>query len=73
MEKLFRKILTLKKVFVMEVTVNKVLDAKGLACPMPIVKTKKEMKSLEVGQVLEIQASDEDNKGKWNLDQTPVQ
>ncbi|SUV00902.1 YrkI protein [Cytobacillus firmus] len=23
--------------------VNKVLDAKGLSCPMPIVKTKKEM------------------------------
>jgi rhodanese-related sulfurtransferase/TusA-related sulfurtransferase len=42
----------------MEVTVNKVLDAKGLACPMPIVKTKKEMASLDAGQVLEIQATD---------------
>lgn len=42
----------------MEVTVNKVLDAKGLACPMPIVKTKKEMTSLEPGQVIEIQATD---------------
>jgi rhodanese-related sulfurtransferase/TusA-related sulfurtransferase len=42
----------------MEVEVNKVLDAKGLACPMPIVKTKKEMTSLEAGQVLEIQATD---------------
>lgn len=40
----------------MEVTVNKVLDAKGLACPMPIVKTKKEMTTLEPGQVMEIQA-----------------
>lgn len=38
--------------------VNKVLDAKGLACPMPIVKTKKEMTILEPGQVLEIQATD---------------
>ena len=38
--------------------VNKVLDAKGLACPMPIIKTKKEMTSLEPGQVLEIQATD---------------
>ncbi|WML60512.1 sulfurtransferase TusA family protein [Neobacillus sp. PS2-9] len=38
--------------------VNKVLDAKGLACPMPIVKTKKEMATLEPGQVLEIQATD---------------
>jgi rhodanese-related sulfurtransferase/TusA-related sulfurtransferase len=42
----------------MEVTVNRVLDAKGLACPMPIVKTKKEMTILEPGQVMEIQATD---------------
>ena len=46
----------------MEVTVNKVLDAKGLACPMPIVKTKKEMTTLEPGQVLEIQATDKGSK-----------
>ena len=31
------------------------LDAKGLACPMPIVKTKKTMNELEEGQVLEVQ------------------
>ncbi|MEH7120557.1 sulfurtransferase TusA family protein [Neobacillus vireti] len=42
----------------MEVTVNRVLDAKGLACPMPIVKTKKEMSTLEPGQVMELQATD---------------
>ncbi|OMP66295.1 sulfurtransferase TusA family protein [Domibacillus epiphyticus] len=40
------------------ITPNHVLDAKGLACPMPIVKTKKTMKDLEPGQVLEIQATD---------------
>lgn len=37
---------------------NSVLDAKGLACPMPIVKTKKAMSGLESGEVLEIQATD---------------
>ncbi|MBT2758456.1 sulfurtransferase TusA family protein [Mesobacillus foraminis] len=37
---------------------NKVLDAKGLACPMPIIKTKKAMAGLESGQVLEIHATD---------------
>ncbi|WP_210468134.1 sulfurtransferase TusA family protein [Sporosarcina sp. 6E9] len=37
---------------------NLVLDAIGLACPMPIVKTKKAMKDLESGEVLEIQATD---------------
>ncbi|WP_028784921.1 sulfurtransferase TusA family protein [Thalassobacillus devorans] len=42
----------------MEVTVNKVVDAKGLACPMPIVKTKKEIDNLEPGMVMEIQATD---------------
>ena len=38
------------------------LDAKGLACPMPIVKTKKAMNGLVDGQVLEIQATDKGSK-----------
>ncbi|MBM7707625.1 TusA-related sulfurtransferase [Chryseomicrobium aureum] len=41
---------------------DKVLDAKGLACPMPIVKTRKEMKELESGQILEILATDKGAK-----------
>lgn len=42
----------------MNLTTNMVLDAKGLACPMPIVKTKKAMNELQPGQVIEIQATD---------------
>ncbi|GAB2317874.1 sulfurtransferase TusA family protein [Alkalibacterium sp. s-m-22] len=38
--------------------VHKVLDAKGLACPMPIVKTRKEIKSMNTGEILEVQATD---------------
>jgi len=38
------------------------LDAKGLACPMPIVKTKKAITDMEEGQVLEIQATDKGSK-----------
>lgn len=38
------------------------LDAKGLACPMPIVKTKKAMNELEAGLVLEVQATDKGSK-----------
>lgn len=34
------------------------LDAKGLACPMPIVKTRKAFNELLEGQVLEVQATD---------------
>ncbi|OLS35151.1 sulfurtransferase TusA family protein [Bacillus sp. MRMR6] len=43
-------------------TVDKILDAKGLACPMPIVKTKKAMNDLESGQVLEIYTTDKGTK-----------
>jgi len=35
-----------------------ILDAKGMACPMPIVKTRKIMKEMEPGNVLEVQATD---------------
>ena len=41
---------------------DKVLDAKGLACPMPIVKTRKEMKELESGQIIQILATDKGAK-----------
>ncbi|PRO64819.1 sulfurtransferase TusA family protein [Alkalicoccus urumqiensis] len=37
---------------------QKVLDAKGLACPMPIVKTKKAMNDIDSGEVLEVHATD---------------
>ncbi|WP_226581875.1 sulfurtransferase TusA family protein [Halobacillus litoralis] len=42
--------------------VAKTLDATGLACPMPIVKTKKAMKELEAGEILEIHATDQGAK-----------
>ncbi|WP_438318740.1 sulfurtransferase TusA family protein [Sporosarcina sp. FA9] len=35
-----------------------VLDAKGLACPMPIVRTKKAINSIETGEVLEVHVTD---------------
>lgn len=38
--------------------VNLQLDAKGLSCPMPIVKTKKAMDTLASGEVLEVQVTD---------------
>ncbi|MGG5254272.1 sulfurtransferase TusA family protein [Neobacillus sp. SM06] len=41
---------------------DKIVDAKGLACPMPIVKTKKAIDTLESGQVLEIHATDKGAK-----------
>ncbi|WP_456271045.1 sulfurtransferase TusA family protein [Bacillus sp. AK031] len=41
---------------------TKVLDAKGLACPMPIVKTKKAINELQTGDILEIHATDKGAK-----------
>ena len=42
----------------MTVKADVTLDAKGLACPMPIVKTKKAMNDLQEGQIFEVQATD---------------
>lgn len=34
------------------------LDARGLSCPMPILKTAQKIKEVEVGKVLEVLADD---------------
>ena len=38
------------------------LDAKGLVCPMPLLKAKKAIDAMEYGQVLEIIGTDEGSK-----------
>lgn len=37
---------------------NATLDAKGLNCPLPILKAKKALKDLETGDVLEVLSTD---------------
>jgi len=41
-----------------ELNVTKTLDTSGLSCPMPVVKTKKAMKDLEIGEILEMISTD---------------
>ena len=41
---------------------HKTFDARGMLCPMPILKTAKMIKEVEVGQVLEVFADDEGAK-----------
>ncbi|RLQ96711.1 sulfurtransferase TusA family protein [Falsibacillus albus] len=36
----------------------KIIDATGLSCPMPIIKTKKAIDSIESGEVIELHATD---------------
>jgi TusA-related sulfurtransferase len=38
--------------------VDQVLDCRELLCPMPVIKISKAIKTIAVGQVLEMQATD---------------
>lgn len=37
---------------------DKTFDYKGLKCPMPVLKTKKELKNLTAGQIIEVIVDD---------------
>ena len=41
-----------------DVVANSVLDAKGLSCPMPLLRTKKEIGKLKSGEVLQVDGTD---------------
>lgn len=40
------------------IVANHTLDAKGLSCPMPLLRTKKEIEKLKSGEILEILGTD---------------
>ncbi len=42
----------------MSTTFDKELDARGLNCPLPILRTKKSLSDMSTGQVLKIMATD---------------
>jgi tRNA 2-thiouridine synthesizing protein A len=41
-----------------DIVVDKVMDLKGLPCPMPVVKMSKGIKGVEIGQVVEALTTD---------------
>ncbi len=41
-----------------EVTEDRLLDARRLMCPMPVIKAGRELMNMEVGQVLKVIVSD---------------
>ena len=41
-----------------DITIAKVMDLKGLPCPMPVVKVSKGIKEIEVGEILEAHSTD---------------
>lgn len=42
----------------MPMTVDSLVDARGLNCPLPILKARKALMTMEVGQVLKVIATD---------------
>ena len=45
-----------------DIKFDQVLDAKGLSCPLPILKTKKAVEGLTKGQVLKVESTDAGSK-----------
>jgi TusA-related sulfurtransferase len=41
-----------------EIRADKVMDLKGMPCPMPVVKVSKGIKEVEIGQVIEAVTTD---------------
>jgi tRNA 2-thiouridine synthesizing protein A len=41
---------------------NNMVDTRGLTCPMPLLKTKKALKSMAPGEILEILGTDPGSK-----------
>ena len=42
----------------MDITPHQTLDASGLACPMPIIKTKKAIDGMAAGEILKMISTD---------------
>ncbi len=45
-----------------DITPDETLDCSGLSCPMPLLKTKKHIGSMQSGQILEIISTDPGTK-----------
>jgi len=45
-----------------DIKADQMLDAKGLSCPLPILKTKKAVEAMTKGQVLKVETTDPGSK-----------
>lgn len=45
-----------------DIKIDQTLDAKGMSCPLPILKTKKAMDALAKDQVLKVETTDPGSK-----------
>ncbi|MEK6697465.1 MAG: sulfurtransferase TusA family protein [Nitrospirota bacterium] len=49
-----------------DIKADQMLDAKGLSCPLPILKTKKAVEAMTKGQVLKVETTDAGSKNDMN-------
>jgi tRNA 2-thiouridine synthesizing protein A len=49
-----------------DIKADQMLDAKGLSCPLPILKTKKAVEAMTKGQVLKVETTDPGSKNDMN-------
>lgn len=45
-----------------DIKVDLILDAKGMSCPLPILKTKKAVETLSKDQILKVETTDSGSK-----------
>jgi tRNA 2-thiouridine synthesizing protein A len=55
----------MSEVNVKEIKADDTLDARGMGCPMPLLKAKKAFEKLESGQVLEVIGTDPGSKNDF--------
>lgn len=46
------------RILTVDIKANEVLDCTGLLCPIPVIQTSKAIKTVEVGQILQMIATD---------------
>lgn len=47
----------------MDVSIDRLVDAKGQTCPMPVVMARKASREMQAGQVLAVEATDPGSQG----------
>ena len=45
-----------------DINSDEILDARGLTCPMPLLKTKKALKQMDSGKILQVLGTDPGSK-----------
>lgn len=48
-----------------DIVADRILDARGLFCPLPVLKARRHLRDMTTGQVLQIRATDKSAEGDF--------